>query len=69
MQKSSCGNNTSEISISQIINAPDEVVEVNDSVNYTRSNPTTDVNVAISILVFPTMVFKGLIVKVNLRLN
>ena len=48
MQKSSCGNNASEISISQIINAPDEVVEVNDLVNYTRSNPTTDVNVAIN---------------------
>ena len=48
MQKSSCGNNTSEISISQIINAPDEVIEVNDSVNYTRPNPTTDVNVAIN---------------------
>ena len=48
MQKSSCCNNTSEISINQIINAPDEVIEVNDSVNYTRSNPTTDVNVAIN---------------------
>ena len=48
MQKSSRGNNTSKISISQIINAPDEVIEVNDSVNYTRPNPTTDVNVAIN---------------------
>ena len=38
MQKSSCGNNTSE----------HEVIEVNDSVNYTRPNPTTDVNVAIN---------------------
>ena len=48
MQKSSCGNNTSEISINQIINAPEEVIEVNDSVNYTRPNRTTDVNVAIN---------------------
>ena len=48
MQKSSCGNNTSEICISQIINAPDEVIEVNDSVNYTRPYPTTDINVAIN---------------------
>ena len=48
MQKSSCGNNSSEISINQIINAPEEVIEVNDSVNYTRPNRTTDVNVAIN---------------------
>ena len=27
---------------------PNEVIEVNDSVNYTRPNPTTDVNVAIN---------------------
>ena len=47
-ERKNIANNTSEISTSQIINAPDEVIEVNDSVNYTRPNPTTDVNVAIN---------------------
>ena len=40
--------NTSEISISRIVNAPDKLVKVIDSVDYTRPNPITDVNVAIN---------------------